>query len=48
MAGATAVGIGTAWFVNVNVFKDIKDGLEGYCAREKTTISEKTGCLHGH
>ena len=46
MAGATAIGIGTAWFVNVNVFRQIKEELVAYCKREQTTIQEKTGCIH--
>jgi dihydroorotate dehydrogenase (NAD+) catalytic subunit len=47
MAGATAVGVGTAWFVNVNVFEKIKDGLKKYCNENNTTIAEKTGFIHG-
>ncbi len=46
MAGATAVGIGTAWFVNIDVFAEIKKGLETYCKANSTTISEKVGCIH--
>ena len=46
MAGATAVGVGTAWFVNIGVFADIKKGLDEYCTKEKTTIAEKVGWIH--
>lgn len=47
MAGATAVAVGTAWFVNNNVFADIRRGLDKYCAEEQTTITEKIGWIHG-
>jgi len=47
MAGATAVAVGTAWFVNVGVFADIKRGLVKYCKDEKTTIADKVGWIHG-
>ena len=46
MAGATAVGIGTAWFVNADVFSDIRSGLENYCASAKTTIIDIIGIAH--
>ncbi len=46
MAGATAVGIGTAWFVNPNVFVEIKTGLETYCRKHSTTITQKIGSVH--
>jgi dihydroorotate dehydrogenase (NAD+) catalytic subunit len=47
MAGATAVAVGTAWFVNVGVFAAIKAGLENYCTDEGTTINKKIGWIHG-
>ena len=46
MAGATAVAVGTAWFVNNNVFAEIRRGLDRYCADAKTTIAERIGCIH--
>lgn len=33
LAGATAVGIGTAWFVNKKVFQEIRDGIKRYLDR---------------
>lgn len=47
MAGATAVGIGTAWFVNPNVFHEIKMGLDNYLAKRNTTINKLVGKTHG-
>ena len=47
MAGATAVAVGTAWFVNVGIFADIKRGLVEYCEEKKTTIAKKVGWIHG-
>ena len=46
MAGATAIGVGTAWFVNIHVFTEIKQGLETYCRSNATTIAEKVGWIH--
>ena len=46
LAGATAVGIGTAWFVNPDVFKEIYQGLKAYLARKKTTVSGLIGKAH--
>jgi dihydroorotate dehydrogenase (NAD+) catalytic subunit len=46
MAGATVVGVGTAWFVNSNVFRGIKNGLEKYCDEMKCTIAERVGFVH--
>lgn len=47
MAGATAVAVGTAWFVNIGIFAEIKKGLEDYCVKKKTTIAKKVGWIHG-
>ncbi len=46
MAGATAVGIGTAWFVNVYIFEEIVKGLSDYLAKENTTIEKLVGKIH--
>ena len=46
MAGATAVGIGTAWFVNQDVFKTIYNGIKGYLDKDKKTISDLIGKAH--
>lgn len=46
MAGASAVAIGTAWFVNSKVFEEVHKGLDKYCEEEKTTIALKVGCIH--
>jgi dihydroorotate dehydrogenase (NAD+) catalytic subunit len=46
LAGATAVQVGTAWFVYPDVFIDMKKGLEKYLEREKTTVRELVGQAH--
>ena len=46
MAGATAVGIGTAWFVNPNIFKDIYCGIKAYLKNGNTTIMDTVGIAH--
>jgi dihydroorotate dehydrogenase (NAD+) catalytic subunit len=46
MAGATAVGIGTAWFVNLNVFDEIKRGMSKYLDEKNKTIEELVGKAH--
>ncbi len=45
-AGATAVGVGTAWFVNPNVFKSIHDGIKRYIKKEGIVISDLIGIVH--
>jgi dihydroorotate dehydrogenase (NAD+) catalytic subunit len=47
MAGATAVGIGTAWFVNPHIFEEIAKGLGVYLSKENTTIEKLVGSSHG-
>jgi len=46
MAGATAVGIGTAWFVNQDVFNEIYKGIEKYVIKNNTTIGDLIGKAH--
>jgi dihydroorotate dehydrogenase (NAD+) catalytic subunit len=46
MAGATAVGIGTAWLVNNNVFCEVKKGLMEYLEKNNTTIKDLIGVAH--
>lgn len=46
MAGATAVGVGTAWFVNPHVFANIHRGLRGYVMRRRLCISDLIGVAH--
>lgn len=48
MAGATAVGIGTAWFVNTKIFEGIFKGISDYIDKKNTTIDELVGNAHGH
>ena len=43
MAGATAVGIGTAWFVYPEVFHEIKKSLEDFLDSQDTSISDLVG-----
>jgi dihydroorotate dehydrogenase (NAD+) catalytic subunit len=46
MAGATAVGIGTAWLINPDVFNDIYRGIERYVNHKEETISNLIGKAH--
>jgi dihydroorotate dehydrogenase (NAD+) catalytic subunit len=46
MAGATAVGIGTAWFVNPDVVGKIKEGLAEYLRSKAKTIEDLVGYTH--
>jgi dihydroorotate dehydrogenase (NAD+) catalytic subunit len=46
LGGATAIGIGTAWFVNAGVFHEIKVGLEGYLRKKNATVKELIGKAH--
>jgi dihydroorotate dehydrogenase (NAD+) catalytic subunit len=46
LAGATAVQVGTAWFVYPDVFVEMKKGLEEYLATNKTTVRELVGKAH--
>ena len=46
MAGATAVGVGTAWFVNPNIFAELKKGIGNYLQQQNMTIDELVGKAH--
>jgi dihydroorotate dehydrogenase (NAD+) catalytic subunit len=46
LAGASAVQVGTAWFVYPDVFVEMKKGLEKYLADNKTTVRELIGKAH--
>ena len=46
MAGATAVGIGTASFVNPYVFAEIYTGIRAYVKRKGVKISDLIGIVH--
>jgi dihydroorotate dehydrogenase (NAD+) catalytic subunit len=46
MAGATAVGIGTAWFVNPHVFEEVVKGISEYLEKKNTTIEKLVGKAH--
>jgi dihydroorotate dehydrogenase (NAD+) catalytic subunit len=46
LAGATAVGIGTAWFVNARVFQEIRGGLESYLEKNNLRAEELIGQAH--
>ena len=46
MAGATAVGIGTAWFVNPDVFNGIHNGIKRYVNKNNKNISDLIGKAH--
>ena len=48
IAGATAVGIGTAWFINTNIFEGIIKGIADYIDKKNTTIAKLVGSAHGH
>jgi len=47
LAGATAVQVGTAWFIYPDVFVEMKQGLLKYLARNDTTVRKLTGQAHG-
>ena len=46
LAGASAVQVGTAWFVYPDVFVEIKQGLFKYLERENTTAQKLIGQAH--
>jgi len=46
MAGATSVGIGTAWFVNQNVFNGICNGIKIYLKKNGKSVSDLIGKAH--
>ncbi len=46
MAGATAVAVGTAWFVDPDIFPRIRDSLQRFCRRHDTTLAALRGCVH--
>ena len=46
MAGATAVGIGTAWFVNQDIFSGIYNGIKGYLKKNEKSVPDLIGKAH--
>ena len=46
MAGASAVGVGTAWFVKPNIFQEIHAGIEDYLERKESNIADLIGEVH--
>ena len=46
LAGASAVQVGTAWFVYPDVFVEMKQGLLKYLERENTTVQKLIGQAH--
>jgi dihydroorotate dehydrogenase (NAD+) catalytic subunit len=46
LAGATAVGIGTSWFVNPDVFVEIHSGIKTYLKKKKVGIVDLIGKAH--
>ncbi len=46
LAGATAVGIGTAWFVNAGVFQEVLSGLKSYLEKQNLTVKQLIGQAH--
>ena len=47
LAGATAVGIGTQWFLNNRIFEEIHQELAEYLDNKKETLSNLIGKAHG-
>lgn len=43
MAGATAVGVGTAWFVNPNIFNELRKGVGDYLQSHNINIDDLVG-----
>jgi dihydroorotate dehydrogenase (NAD+) catalytic subunit len=48
LAGATAVGIGTQWFINNSIFEEIHEELTNYLHKNKETISNLVGKAHSN
>jgi dihydroorotate dehydrogenase (NAD+) catalytic subunit len=46
LAGASAVGIGTAWFVNPHIFEEVAQGMGSYLEKENTTVRKLVGKAH--
>lgn len=47
MAGAAAVGIGSAQFINPNAAVEILDGMTAYCEQNGIgSFAELIGCAH--
>jgi dihydroorotate dehydrogenase (NAD+) catalytic subunit len=46
LAGATAVGIGTSWFVNPDIFIEIHRGIKAYLKKKKKGINDLIGKVH--
>jgi dihydroorotate dehydrogenase (NAD+) catalytic subunit len=46
MAGASAVGIGTQWFVNPDVFQETYQGLKKYLEKNKKQLKDIIGIAH--
>ena len=46
LAGASAVQVGTAWFVYPGLFVELRQGLEKYLNREKLTVRDLVGRAH--
>jgi dihydroorotate dehydrogenase (NAD+) catalytic subunit len=47
LAGATAVGVGTAWFVRPEVFVEMQKGLTKYLTQRDTSTRKLVGKAHG-
>jgi len=47
LAGATAVGVGTAWFVYPDIFIEMHKGLVKYLAQRDTSVRKLIGKAHG-
>ncbi len=46
MAGATAVGIGTAWFIYPEVFKEVYEGMKNFVEKQNKKIADFIGKAH--
>lgn len=46
MAGATAIGIGTEWFANTDVFEQIYNGMKSFLKKKNKTLSSLMGIAH--
>jgi len=47
MAGASAVGIGTAWFINPDIFNEIHKSLKRYFNQKNENLEHLIGIAHG-
>ena len=48
LAGASAIGIGTEWFVNNLIFNDVRSGIKMYLKEHNVQLTDLVGAAHGN